>query len=293
METFIKAFENYISVEKGLSKNTLLAYRSDLKSYFTFLQKKNLKVDSVTQPEISDFLWQQKSAGLKPRSLYRLIETLRQFHRFLIIENLSKDDPTANITAPKIPFRLPNQLSIVEMEKLLNSIQPDCELSIRNRAMVELLYASGLRVSELVNLDLGNVDLEVGYVRVIGKGNKERIVPINKSSIRYINKYLELRNRKPKFAHSRSLFLSKLGKKLSRIEFWRQLKNYAKNAGITKNITPHMLRHSFASHMLDGGANLRFIQEMLGHSSIATTQIYTHVDKEKLKEMHKKFHPRG
>jgi integrase/recombinase XerD len=293
MEFYFKEFENYISVEKGLSKNTLLAYRSDLKSYSEFIQKKNRSVASITQTDISDYLWQQKTAGLKPRSLYRLIETLRQYHRFLVIENYAKDDPTINILAPKIPFRLPNQLSIIEIEKLLNSINGDNERSLRNRAMIELMYASGLRVSELVNLDTGSIDLEVGYLRVIGKGNKERIVPINRSSIRFVKKYLEVRNRKPKNVQNKALFLSKLGKKISRIEFWRQLKNYAKKAGITKNITPHMIRHSFASHMLDGGANLRVIQEMLGHSSIATTQIYTHVDKDKLKEMHKKFHPRG
>jgi integrase/recombinase XerD len=175
--------------------------------------------------------------------------------------------------------------------RLLNAVSGSDERDIRNRAMLELLYATGLRVSELVNMELSNLDLQTGYVRVIGKGNKERIVPVGKTCKRFIERYLAVRRRK--YSNANGLFLSRLGKKISRIEFWRQLKNYAAQAGITKNITPHTLRHSFASHLLAGGADLRFVQEMLGHSSITTTQIYTHVDRDRLKELHKKFHPHG
>jgi integrase/recombinase XerD len=262
-----------------------------LKRYFRYLEKIKKPVADVQHRDITEFLWQQKLEGLKPRSLYRLIETLKQYHRFLVAENIGAADPTAYIVPPKVPAKLPGQLSAEEVVRLLNAVSGSDERDIRNRAMLELLYATGLRVSELVNMELSNLDLQTGYVRVIGKGNKERIVPLGKTCKRFIERYLAVRRRK--FPNANGLFLSRLGKKISRIEFWRQLKNYAAQAGITKNITPHTLRHSFASHLLAGGADLRFVQEMLGHSSITTTQIYTHVDRDRLKELHKKFHPHG
>jgi integrase/recombinase XerD len=291
IETYSEPFRNYLLSEKGLAKNTILAYTSDLRRFFRYVGLKRKTVSTVTHQDVTDFLWQEKIEGLKPRSLYRMIESIRQYYRFLLGEKLVAENPTAFLAPPKVSQKLPGQLSILEVEKLLGSISGDKERDIRNRAMVELLYAAGLRVSELVNLQKNNIDMERGFLRVIGKGNKERLVPMGKSAIHHIMKYLEMRN--PKFAESPGLFISKLGKNISRIEFWRQLKNYAKKAGIEKNISPHTLRHSFASHLLAGGADLRFVQEMLGHSSISTTQIYTHIEREKLKEVHKKYHPHG
>jgi len=292
MEIYIREFTAYLSAEKGLARNTLLAYQSDLKQYFLYLEKIGKKFSTVAHEDLTDYLWNLKQSGHKPRSIYRVIETLRHFYRFLMMEGHITHDPATNLLPPRLAPKLPKKLSIEEVDRLLRAASGTSEREIRNRAMLELLYATGLRVSELVNLDVDNVDLNVGFVRVIGKGNKERIVPIGKSARVFIRKYLAVREKRAKPGYN-GLFLSKLGKKMSRIEFWRQLKNYAKLAGITQEITPHVLRHSFATHLLAGGADLRFVQEMLGHSSIATTQIYTSVDKERLKELHKKFHPRG
>jgi len=293
-ELYISQFESYLSAEKGLAKNTLLAYASDLKIFFVYLEKQTKKLLTLKHSDITEFLWELKLSGHQPRSVYRMMETLRQFYRFLVAEGYTANDPTSNLISPKIGLKLPDLLSFQEIERILHAASGQKDREIRNRAMLELLYAAGLRVSELVGLNADQIDSKLGFVRVIGKGNKERIVPIGKTALYYISRYLEVRS-KNKFMNpgEKGLFLSKLGRKMSRIEFWRQLKNYAKKAGIKKVIGPHTVRHSFASHLLAGGADLRFVQEMLGHSSITTTQIYTHVDKERLKELHKKYHPRG
>lgn len=293
-ELYTSQFESYLSAEKGLAKNTLLAYKSDLRIYQQYLEKHSIKLLSAKHADITEFLWELKSTSHEARSIYRMMETLRQFYRFLVAEGITSNDPTANLISPKIPMKLPNLMNMQEIERLLHAASGPGVREVRNRAMMEMLYATGLRVSELTGLNLDNVDLSLGFVRVIGKGNKERLVPIGKTALHYLKRYIELRA-KNKFMNpgEKGLFLSKLGKKMSRIAFWGQLKAYAKKAGIKKELTPHTLRHSFASHLLSGGADLRFVQEMLGHSSITTTQIYTHVDKERLKELHKKFHPRG
>jgi integrase/recombinase XerD len=288
---YLKEFTAYLLTEKGLSKNTISAYRSDLKKYFAYLDKTSLTLASIKHNDITEFLWQEKLTNHAPRSIYRIIETLKQYHRFLASENLSKSDPTIGVVPPRIPGGLPVFLSKDEVENLITSASGRKEREMRNRAMLELLYATGLRVSELVGLNIENIDFKLGFVRVIGKGNKERIIPIGKTAIEQIKKYIEIR--KKRFPLAPGLFLTRFGKTMSRVEFWRQIKKHALKAGITKRITPHTLRHSFASHMLAGGADLRFVQEMLGHSSISTTQIYTHIDRERLKEIHKKFHPRG
>lgn len=288
---FINEFSAYLVAEKGLSRNTVLAYSSDLKRYFRYLAKTGKHLAALKHDDITDFLWEQKQEGLQPRSLYRMVETLRQYHRFLLAENLLASDPTANVEPPKLPAKLPGHLSMQEVDALLAAPAGDSIQEVRNKAMIELLYATGLRVSELVSLDLASVDLSLGYVRVIGKGNKERIVPVGKKACECVQRYLVMRAKK--YPDAEGLFLSQKGGKLNRIEFWRQLKAYARAAGINKSLSPHTLRHSFATHLLSGGADLRFVQEMLGHSSIATTQIYTHVDKDRLKELHKKFHPHG
>ena len=282
-------FISYILIEKGLSKNTALAYRTDLNTYLKFLEDKKINYETITHLEITDFLWHLKTSDFKPRSIYRMIESIRQFYKFLIAENFIKTNPTANLTAPKLDLILPDMLTNEEVTKLLNSVSDSDNLSIRNRAMLELLYATGLRVSELINLKFSNIDIEECYVKIFGKGNKERLVPFGQKAQLYLKRYLRVRNN----SKSEYLFLTRLNKPISRIEFWRQLKQIAIKAGITKNITPHTLRHSFATHLLTGGADIRFVQEMLGHSSISTTQIYTHVSQERLKEQHKKYHPRG
>ena len=282
-------FISYILIEKGLSKNTALAYRTDLNTYLKFLEDKKINYETITHLEITDFLWHLKTSNFKPRSIYRMIESIRQFYKFLIAENFIKTDPTANLTAPKLDLILPDMLTNEEVTKLLNSVSESDNLSIRNRAMLELLYATGLRVSELINLKFSNIDIEECYVKIFGKGNKERLVPFGQKAQLYLKRYLRVRNN----TKSEFVFLTRLNKPISRIEFWRQLKQIAIKAGISKNITPHTLRHSFATHLLTGGADIRFVQEMLGHSSISTTQIYTHVSQERLKEQHKKFHPRG
>jgi len=284
-------FISYITIEKGLSKNTALAYRSDISKFLVFSDKKNIKVENFQHHDITDFLWEIKSEGLKPRSIYRMMESLRQYYKFLNSEELSDNNPTAYLAAPKIPENLPGMLSFDEVELLLNSIDAKDEMNIRNRAMLELLYATGVRVSELIGLKFENVNLKDGFLKVFGKGSKERLIPFGDKAKKFLGIYLE--KRKPSSGTGEELFISRLGKKLSRVEFWRQLKNIAKNAGIKKNITPHTLRHSFASHLLAGGADIRFVQEMLGHSSVSTTQIYTHVDNGRLRQQHKKFHPRG
>ncbi len=282
-------FINYILIEKGLSKNTALAYRTDLNTYLKFLEDKKINYETISHLEITDFLWHLKTSNFKPRSIYRMIESIRQFYKFLIAENYIKTDPTVYLTAPKVPIILPDMLTNEEVTKLLNSVSGNDNLSIRNRAMLELLYATGLRVSELISLKFSNIDIEECFVKIFGKGNKERLVPFGQKAQLYLKRYLRVR----KNTKSEFVFLTRLNKPISRIEFWRQLKQIAIKAGIMKNITPHTLRHSFATHLLTGGADIRFVQEMLGHSSISTTQIYTHISQERLKEQHKKFHPRG
>ncbi|MCA6070933.1 MAG: site-specific tyrosine recombinase XerD [Endomicrobium sp.] len=284
-------FISYIVVEKGLSKNTVLAYRADVSKFIKFAQNKQIPVENFEHHDITNFLWEIKMAGLKPRSLYRLIESLRQFYKFLSSEDLVRNNPAIYLAAPRIPENLPGMLTFDEVMLLLNSISADGEMNIRNKAMLELLYATGLRVSELVNLKFSDINLQDYFLRIVGKGSKERLIPFGKKAGDFINIYLA--KRKPILSEDDNVFISRLGKKLSRIEFWRQFKNIVRDTNITKNITPHTLRHSFATHLLTGGADIRFVQEMLGHTSIATTQIYTHLDKEKIIQQHKTFHPRG
>ncbi|MDR3253814.1 MAG: site-specific tyrosine recombinase XerD [Endomicrobium sp.] len=284
-------FISYISVDKGLSENTVLAYKADIFKFISFVKKKQMNLENFEHTDITDFLWEIKTKGLKSRSICRITESLRQFYKFLNLEDLVKNNPTIYLASPRIPENLPDMLNFDEVTLLLNSVNAKDEMHIRNRAMLELLYATGLRVSELINLKFSNINLKDCFLRVIGKGSKERLIPFGDKAKYFINIYLS--KRKPSSGEENHIFISRLGKKLSRIEFWRQLKNIAKNAGINKNITPHTLRHSFASHLLAGGADIRFVQEMLGHTSITTTQIYTHLNKTQITQQHKKFHPRG
>ena len=283
-------------MERKLAKNTVLAYGADLRSYLTYLEERKVPVPEVGPGDLSDFLWVRRSAPLKSSSLYRLSESLRQFHRFLKIEGHSKADPTGQLSTPKTSERLPKVLSVEEVSRLLGHTPKPTEHALRFKAMLELLYAAGLRVSELVGLPLDGIDLEVGYVRVFGKGGKERVVPINRRAIHAVRTYREslkaLRGEGP-LRGERPLFVGRAGRPLTRTAFWYELKKWGRDAGVRKPLSPHVLRHSFATHLLKGGADLRVVQEMLGHADISTTQIYTHLDREAIKKAHRQFHPRG
>jgi integrase/recombinase XerD len=246
---------------------------------------------TATREDLTDYLWKRKSEGVKASSLGRYIASLRAYYRFLLAEELITKDPAAFLQTPRKPERLPRYLSIEEVSRLITSVRGTDFKVLRMRAMLELMYAAGLRVSELTNLTWDQIDLKVGYVRVLGKGGKERVVPIGERAKLSVQGYID--RRPPTPASVRSLFISNRKTAMSPVQFWRLIRAAALQAGITKPVTPHTLRHSFASHLVQNGADLRAVQEMLGHSSIATTQIYTHVGRSHLQDAHKKFHPRG
>jgi len=288
------AFLNYLSVERGLSRNTILSYQGDINAYIDFL--KGAHTDSfslTTRNNITDFMFSQKDKGLASNSVARRLAAIKAFYRFLVRERILKADPSNLIDSPRLWKKIPQTLSTNEVNALLDQPNIRNKQGIRDRAILETLYATGMRVSEAVNLKTGNVNLDVGFLRCIGKGNKERIIPLGKKAISSIKRYLQLsRPQQLKNKENDSLFLNRFGKKISRQSLWKLIKRYAKEARIKKPIRPHILRHSFATHLLERGADLRSVQEMLGHANISTTQIYTHISKERLKAIHKMFHPR-
>ena len=294
MKELIDVFLNYLSVERGLSNNTLISYRKDLDIYTEFLASRSVNaLSKISKNDITNFMLDQKDKGLSANSISRRLAAIRMFHRFLARERLSKSDPSNLIDSPKLWKKIPETLSLNEVEALI--AQPDSRnrQGIRDKAILEVLYATGMRVSEAVNLKLDNVNLDIGFLRCIGKGDKERVIPLGKKAIAGIKRYLELsRPHLLKKKQSEFLFVSRLGKKISRQSFWKIIKRYAKLAKIKKPMKPHILRHSFATHLLERGADLRSVQEMLGHSNISTTQVYTHVTKDRLKTIHRQFHPR-
>jgi integrase/recombinase XerD len=294
LKELIDSFLDYLSVERALAKNTIVAYRADLNLYLDFIDQHGILVFSkVTKNDIVEFMLVQKAQGISPTSISRRLAAIRMFHRFLARERILKSDPTTLIDSPKLWKKVPDTLSLNEVESLIS--QPDLRdhQGARDKAILETLYATGMRVSELSNLKTNNVNLDIGFLRCIGKGNKERIIPLGKKAIRSIKRYLEFsRLRFLKQKTSEFIFISRCGAKLSRQSVWKLIKRYAQEAKIKKSIKVHTLRHSFATHLLERGADLRSVQEMLGHSSISTTQIYTHIDKERLKTIHKMFHPR-
>jgi integrase/recombinase XerD len=288
----LKSFLNYLAVEKGLSRNTLESYERDLRKYFSFLDDR--EPGEITQQDVLGFLSMLSREGMAVPSQARSLSAVRGFHRYLLTDGLSSSDPTANIDTPHGWTRLPKTLSSGEVESLLS--QPDLAdpLGIRDKAMLEVLYAAGLRVSELVGLRLQDINLERGYVVVVGKGSKERAVPLGEVAAVRVREYLDrARPLLIKEAGSDSVFISLRKRQITRQMFWERIKHYVRKAGITRNVSPHTLRHSFATHLLDNGADLRSVQAMLGHSDISTTQIYTHVSRERLKKTHEKYHPRG
>ena len=297
MDEHLDSFLVYLTMNRGLSKNTIESYSRDISSLTAFLGKRGISDSTaVSEHEIAAFFEYLRKKKLSPRSVARNIVSLKQFFRFLLTEKVITGDPMRNTVSPKPAKTLPHTLSLSEVETLLREPEKGkSEKALRDRAMLEVLYATGVRVSELVSLELNRVNLDHGYVITLGKGSKERIVPIGNAAIRKTRDYLS--DARPKLLRGRSseyLFVtSRTASKMSRQRFWRIIKDYALAAGIHSHITPHVLRHSFATHLLERGADLRAIQAMLGHSDISTTQIYTYVEKERLKRIHKKSHPRA
>ncbi len=291
----IDEFLDYLSIEKGLSFNTIQAYSGDLLRFLVYMDNCNIiSFNKVKRQDITSFLLTQKDRGLSTSSVARSLVAIKELFKFLLRERYIINDPCEVLESPKLWKRLPEVLSIKEVENLLGGPSAKSRFGIRDKAALELLYATGMRVSELVNLKLSQIDLELGFVRCIGKGNKERIIPIGKKAVFYIKIYL---NKARTFFSSNGkdmyfLFLSRLGKRISRQSIWKIIRKYAKEVKIKKPISVHTLRHSFATHLLERGAELRIVQELLGHSDISTTQVYTHINKDRLKAIHRKFHPR-
>ncbi len=293
--TLIDQFLNFLLVEKGLSKKTLEAYSRDIIRYRNFLAEHQTAVFSDEDtPLILKYLIHLRKSGLAARSRARHLVAIRGLYRFLVQEKILRNDPARLIDLPRTSLKLPDVLSREEIEVLIQAPDTDKPLGARDAAMLELLYAAGLRVSELTNLKLQDINLEAGFVRVFGKGAKERIVPIGMQAKEKIEYYLKtVRSKRLKQQSSPYLFIARANRPMTRQGFWKLLRRYALQAGLNKKITPHSLRHSFASHLLEGGADLRAVQIMLGHVDISTTQIYTHVTRDHLKQLHRKFHPRG
>lgn len=294
MNPHIAGFLHYLRAEKGLSTNTMLAYRRDMTSFADFLEPRAISLLQASRSDVVDFLSSLYSRGLDSRSVARQLVTLRNFYRYCLRDDLITEDPAANIESPKIYRALPHFLSVDEVEKLL--AQPDVKtpIGLRDKAMIELMYSTGLRVSELCGLRTSDIQMNAGTLRCIGKGNKERVVPVGRRAIDAIATYMS--ESRPKLLRDRTspyIFVGKLGGKVDRIQFWMLLKKYGVQAGLRESLNPHMLRHSFATHLLDRGADLRSVQLMLGHADISTTQIYTHVVEERLKQVYKAHHPRA
>ncbi|MDD5269889.1 MAG: site-specific tyrosine recombinase XerD [Candidatus Omnitrophica bacterium] len=294
MEEFIREFMDFISVERGLSKNTLESYGRDLSKYVQYLKKGGITdLNKVKRQQIQDFLMSLKDSKLNASSIARNLVAIKVFHRYLTSQRILKEDVTSVIETPKLWKTLPDVLDEKEVEAILDSPNTRLKQGLRDKAMLELMYATGMRVSELVSLKSNDLHMDMGFVRCLGKGQKERIIPVGSKAKEALEKYAQ--KARPKFlkkGESASLFLTRLGKPMSRQSFWMVIKHYVKDARIKKRVTPHTLRHSFATHLLQNGADLRIVQELLGHANISTTQIYTHINKERLKQIHQKFHPR-
>jgi len=293
METEIRTFLNALRVDKGLSANTLQAYRRDAGKFAEFAGKRGLALKDIERSHIVDFLASLYKRGLDSRSVARHLVTIRNFFRFALIEGYIMDDPAAAIESPKFRQSLPEFLSLEEVNLLLRQPDRTSVIGLRDQAAIELLYSCGLRVSELCSLRVADLQMEEGCLRCIGKGDKERLVPVGRDALKVVREYLgKSRPELLREASSPYLFLNQKGRKLDRVAFWKILGEYGRKAGLRKVLTPHMLRHSFATHLLDRGADLRSVQMMLGHSDISTTQIYTHVVEERLKQVYKSHHPR-
>lgn len=294
MKERVDAFLQQMDLERGASPHTIAAYRRDLAQYQAQLDRRGIRSwEAVGRAHITEFLFALRDRGLSASSLARKLAAIRMFHRFLIREGQAGENPSELLESPKTWKRLPDALNFQDTERLLTAPQGRKPADLRNRAILELLYATGLRVSELVNLRLDQFNLDLGILRCVGKGQKERIVPFGRKAAEAVEAYLK--RARPVLARNGqapTVFLNRQGKTMRRQDVWKLLRFYASACGIKKRVTPHSLRHSFATHLLERGADLRIVQELLGHANIATTQIYTHVERERLKSIHQKFHPR-
>lgn len=295
MAILLNSFLNELWLEKGLSDNTIQAYRQDLSGFLVWLEEKKLSLKNIDSIDLQTFLGERLEKGYKTSSLARLLSALRKFFTYLYQENYRADNPTTVLASPRRPTRLPKSLSETQIVDLLEAPNTEDPLELRDKAMMELLYATGLRVSELVSLTLNNISLEHGVVRVIGKGNKERIVPMGEEAALWIKEFIQFG--RPLLLNGQPLdilFPSKRAKQMTRQTFWHRIKFYALLADIDQDaLSPHVLRHAFATHLVNHGADLRVVQMLLGHSDLSTTQIYTHVAKERLKRLHQHYHPRS
>lgn len=296
-QNVLESFLNYMLIERNFSANTRESYSNDLKRYLIFMQHRSRRLEMITKEHIEEFMGELYDIGLEASSIARNISAIRSFHKFLVIERTLNTNPAENIHQPKKAQYLPSVLTVDETMRLLaapQSVNPPGKYVLRDKAMLELLYATGVRVSELINIRQQSLYLDAGFVRIFGKGSKERLVPVGTSAIGWVTRYqAELRIALVQRNSDDDLFLNARGIKLSRMALFTMVQKYAVMAGIEKNISPHTFRHTFATHLLEGGADLRAVQEMLGHRSIVTTQIYTHIDRLFIKEVHKTFHPRG
>lgn len=296
MNDQLQDFLHYLVVERGLSQNTISSYKRDLKKYIQFQQEveKIQSLEEVSRLHIISFLKHVKELGHSSKTIARHIASIRSFHQFLLRDKAVSHDPTVHIETPQPERTLPKVLSMEEVEQLLDAPELDTAFGLRDKAMIEVLYATGIRVSELIGLNLGDIHLTMGFLRCIGKGNKERIIPIGRAATESLENYINhARGKLVGKTKTDALFLNHHGNRLSRQGFWKILKRLTEEANIKKDLTPHTLRHSFATHLLENGADLRAVQEMLGHADISTTQIYTHVTKARLKDVYKTFHPRA
>lgn len=296
-ESEINGFKNYLKVEKGLSDNSIHAYITDLYKLVHFFNDKGYDVspEDVRLEHLKEMIEWVNNKGISPRTQARIISGIKSFYKYLLIEEKVEKDPTALLETPKVGRKLPEILSVEEIDTIINAVDTKKPEGQRNKAILETLYSCGLRVSELIELKISNLFFESGFVKIEGKGSKERLVPISTKAIKEINLYLSeyRRNLRIHPDHEDILFLNRRGKKLSRVMIFTIIKNITRKLGLEKNISPHTFRHSFATHLIDGGANLRAVQEMLGHESIITTEIYTHLDKEYLKNTIIQYHPRS
>jgi integrase/recombinase XerD len=291
-DELLKKFLIYLAVEKGLARNTLESYGRDLRKYQEAMSAR--RPDDITRTDVVAFLSGLGSVGIATPSVARCLSAIRGFHKYLLIDGLAKSDPTVNLETPRGWKRLPKTLSTEDVDALLNQPDSATEIGLRDKAMLELLYATGLRVSELVGLKPRDINLERGFLVVLGKGSKERAVPLGETAAASVQEYLDGARRALLGGRdSDYLFISSRRRGITRQMFWERIKFYARRAGINGAVSPHTLRHSFATHLLDNGADLRAVQAMLGHSDISTTQIYTHVSRERLRKIHEKYHPRG
>lgn len=292
-QPYVRQFEGYLKLERSLSKNTVQAYLNDISKLVQYSEKHS--PETVDELHLQNFLEWVNSLGMTPHSQARLLSGIKAFYKYLMLEDIIKHDPTATLEGPKLGRKLPDTLNVQEIDQLLEAIDMSTPEGQRNRAMLEVLYSSGLRVSELTDLKLAHIYYDLGFLRIIGKGNKERLVPIGRDALKHLRLYLEgVRvHLKVQKGAEPYVFLNRRGGKISRVTVFTFIKQLAEQIGLQKNISPHTFRHSFATHLIEGGADLRAVQEMLGHESITTTEIYTHLDRDYLKQVIQDYHPRS